>query len=154
LSPLQARTIARAPLASGAAARLELLEFFLVHADDIVRCAQASVDWLARYAGVRQSACLAVDAESNMLVGIAGAGVAADDIELFSWPLSDVRDPLVGALTAVQPVTFKPARPNGHASRALPLTPLGTAAFMAVPLRGTRETSGDEGALGLLLVRA
>jgi PAS domain S-box-containing protein len=89
-----------------------------------------------------------------MLVGIAGAGVAADDIELFSWPLSDVRDPLVGALTAVQPVTFKPARPNGHASRALPLTPLGTAAFMAVPLRGTRETSGDEGALGLLLVRA
>ena len=154
MSPLQARTIARAPLASGAAARLELLEFFLVHADDIVRCAQASVDWLARYAGVRQSACLAVDAESNMLVGIAGAGVAADDIELFSWPLSDVRDPLVGALTAVQPVTFKPARPNGHASRGLPLTPLGTAAFMAVPLRGTRETSGDEGALGLLLVRA
>jgi PAS domain S-box-containing protein len=154
MSPLQVRTVARVPAAADATARLELLEFFLVHSEDVARCAQSSLDWLARYAGIRQSACLIVDAESNMLVGVAGVGVPSDDVELFSWPLSDLRDPLVTALAAGNPVTFKPSRTNGHAARGLPATPLGVGAFTAVPLRGVKESSGEgEGALGLLLLR-
>ena len=149
MSPLQVRTIARASVSSTAASRLELLEYYLAHHEDMLGCAQASVDWLVQYAGVKQSVCLAVEAESNMLVGIAGAGVERDDVELFSWPLSDARDPLVAALAAAQPIVFRQARANGH---PLPTTPLGAGAFTAVPLRGIRHL--EESALGLLLVRS
>src|SRR4051812_48091426 len=90
----------RAPVtAANASARLELLEYFLVHHEDLARCAQASLDWLARFATVRRSVCLAVDAESRMLVGLAGYGVRNEDVELFSWPVSDDDDPLVTALS-------------------------------------------------------
>jgi PAS domain S-box-containing protein len=154
MSPLQVRTIARAPAASDAAARLELLEFFLAHSEDVARCAQASLEWLARCAGLRQAVCLAVDTDANMLVALAGLRVPAGDVEMFSWPLTDGRDSLVMALSAGQPVTFKPSRANGHALGVLPPTPLGSGAFTAIPLRGVKESSGDgEGAVGLLLVR-
>jgi PAS domain S-box-containing protein len=151
MSPLPARSIARAPVPSGAAARLELLEYFLVHSDDVARCAQASLEWLARHAGIRQAACLAVDGESNTLVGIAGVGVPVDEVELFSWPLSDLRDPLITALSAPHPSVFKLARANGHAARTVPVTPLGAVTFTAVPLRGVRDK--HDVALGLLLLR-
>src|SRR3989442_4231708 len=149
MSPLQVRTIARAPVSSTIASRLELLEYYLAHHEDVMGCAQASVDWLVQYAGVKQSVCLAVEPESSMLVGIAGAGIARDDVELFSWPLSDARDPLVAALSASQPIIFRQARANGH---SLPTTPLGAGAFTAVPLRGIRNV--EEAALGLLVVRS
>src|SRR5436190_24260459 len=108
MSSLQARTFTRAAGTRAAgtraagtavnhAARLELLEQYLAHHEDIVRCAQTSLDWLARHAGVKQSACLAVDAESNMLVGIAAYGTVGEDIELFSWPISDTYNPLISA---------------------------------------------------------
>src|SRR6185503_13792605 len=155
MSSLQARTFTR-PIGTGVnhAARLELLENYLAHHEDILRCAQMSLEWLARYAGVKQSACLAVDAESNMLVGIAARGVAGDDIELFSWPLSDTYDPLIGALQASGPVAFRSYRPNGHAAP----TPLGRGPFTAIPL-GLRATGAsvaeqDDLAPGLLLFRA
>ena len=75
MSSLQARTFTRTSgTAVNYAARLELLEQYLAHHEDIVRCAQASLDWLALNAGVKQSACLTVDADSNMLVGIAARG--------------------------------------------------------------------------------
>jgi PAS domain S-box-containing protein len=152
MSPLQVRTIARAPVSSaGHAARLELLEYYLVHHEDAARCAQASLEWLARHKGVKQSACLAVDDEANMLVGVAGHGVSPDDVELFSWPLSDVRDPLVGVLSSSGPVVFKPSRGNGYPGRGVPTTPLGSGTFTAFPLRGVRDS--DDGALGLLLLR-
>jgi PAS domain S-box-containing protein len=151
MSPLQARTIARAPVTSGAAARLELLEYFLVHPDNIVRCAQASLDWLSRHAGIRQAACLIADNDSNVLVGIAGIGVSSDDVELFSWPLTDSRDSLIKALSSEEPVTFKGSRANGDARRGRSSL-LGPGAFTAVPLRGVRE-DGDV-ALGLLLLRS
>jgi PAS domain S-box-containing protein len=150
MSPLQARSIARAPVAAGAAARLELLEFFLVHTDNVVRCVQAGLDWLSRHTPVRQATCLAVDSDSNMLVGIAGTGVSSEEVELFSWPISDRRDPLVAALSSRHPVTFKPGRGNGHAGRSAPTTPLGAGGFTAVPLRAVRR---DAPALGLLLLR-
>src|SRR3954447_11483706 len=114
MSSLQARTMTRtAGTAVNYAARLELLEYYLAHHEDVVRCAQATLEWLARQAGIRQSACLAVDAESNMLVGIAAQGAIGDDIELFSWPLGDSHEPLISALQAPGPVQIKPARPNG-----------------------------------------
>ena len=124
MSSLQARTFARAAgTAANYPARLELLEYYLAHHDDIVRCAQASLAWLARYAGVKQSACLAVDGESNLLVGVAAHGTLGEDIELFSWPLSDTHDPLMVALRSTGPTSFKQGRANGHAAQMSP-TPL------------------------------
>ena len=152
MSSLQMRTGARAVAASPTnhAARLELLEFYLAHHEDVARCAQTSVEWLARHAGIRQSVCLALDGEATMLVAVAGHGVRAEDIEAFVWPLHDVSDPLVLALAARTPLNFKAARTNGHPSRAVPRTPLGNVPFTAIPLGGSR---GAETAVGLLLVR-
>ena len=49
MSSLQARTFTRtAGTAVSYAARLELLEHYLAHHEDIVRCAQVSLEWLAR----------------------------------------------------------------------------------------------------------
>src|SRR5690242_2949714 len=117
MSSLQARSLNRtAGTAVNYGARLELLEHYLAHHEDIARCAQTTLEWLARNAGVKQSACLAVDADANMLVGIAACGVGDQDIELYSWPLSDTQDPIVRALHAGGPVTFKAPKPNGHAA--------------------------------------
>jgi PAS domain S-box-containing protein len=138
---------AAAPLATHAA-RLELLEYYLAHHEDLVRCAQASVDWLARYAGVRRAMCLAVDSEASQLVGLAGVGISTDDIELFSLSLAESHDPLIRALAAPGPTVIRPARINGHGTRS---TPLGAGQFAALPLRGARET--DDEAVGLLLMR-
>src|SRR5215211_7461240 len=99
---LQVRSVSRAPIPTvDHAARLELLEYYLVHHEDLVRCVQASLEWLARNAAVRRAVCLAVDDESNMLVGVAGYRVPQDDVELFSWPLGDSHDPLGMALRGV-----------------------------------------------------
>ena len=154
MSSLQARTFTRttgAPV--NYAARLELLEQYLSHHEDVVRCAQVSLEWLARHAGVKQSACLAVDAESSMLVGIAAHGTTGEDIDLFSWPLSDTYERLIAALRSPVPLHFKSYRPNGHAAH-LPTTPLGRGAFTAIPL-GPRNGApdSDDVAPGLLLVR-
>src|SRR5688500_16822762 len=152
ISSAPARSLSRATvMAVHSAARLELLEDYLVHYEDLARSAQASVDWLAKHAGIKRSLCLVVDSESGMLTGMAGSGVRADEIDLFSWPLSDVRDPLVAALSAPGPVVIRPSRANGQAVRVAPETPLGAGPFIAFPLRGVRET--EEGALGLLLIR-
>jgi len=155
MSSLQARTFTRAAgTAVNHAARLELLEQYLALHEDIVRCAQASLEWLARRAGVKQSACLAVDAESDMLVGIAAHGTIGEAIELYSWPLSDTHDPLIAALESPAPISFKSYKPNGHAEQQ-PSTPLGRGPFVAIPLgtRGSGITETDDTAPGLLLLR-
>jgi PAS domain S-box-containing protein len=100
---------------------------------------------------VRRSLLLLVDTDASMLVGVAGCGVAVEDVELFSSPLASPRDPLVGALISLDPTTFRPQRGNGHAARGVPATPLGAGGFTAVPLRSTREIARD--AVGLLLLR-
>src|SRR5688500_16713683 len=108
MSPVQARAISRSAVpAVNHAARLELLEYFLVHHEDLVRCAQASVDWLARHAGTKRALCLAADAEANTLVAVAGVGVANDDLERYSWQLFDSRDPLIAALTSQKPTVLR-----------------------------------------------
>src|SRR5688572_20742469 len=147
MSPLPMRRVSQTSVtSSNHEARLELLEYFLAHHDDLGRCAHASLEWLARHAGIKRSACLAVDTESSVLVGLAGLGVSSDDIELFSWPLSDRQ--LAAALANTGPTVLRP-RANGART---PLTPLGIAPCALIPLRGPRER--DETALGVLLVRA
>jgi PAS domain S-box-containing protein len=133
------------------AARLELLEYYLVHHEDLARCAAASLEWLARYTGVRRAVCLAVDGESSVLAGIAGYGVSEEEVEYFSWPLSDTRDRLVAALTAPAATEFR-IRSQGHAPGAARATPFGGVPFVAIPLRGARSSVGE--AVGLLLLRA
>ena len=134
------------------ASRLELLEYYLVHHEDLAGCARASLEWLNGYAGVKRSVCLAVDTEAGILIGIAGFGVPNEDVDLFAWPLSDTRDPLVAALASPDPIVCKPGRVTGHVGRVTPATPLGAGPFTAIPLRGGGET--DDAALGLLLLRA
>src|SRR5512132_3363124 len=155
MSSLQARTFTRtAGTAVNCAARLELLEHYLAHHEDIVRCAQTSLEWLARNAGVKQSACLAVDAESSMLVGIAAHGTVGEDIELFSWPLSDGHEPLIAALQSPAPAHFKSQRPDGDAGPS-PSAPLGRCPVTVVPrgMRGISTLDSDDVAPGLLLLR-
>ncbi len=151
MRPVSVRSISRAPASAGSPARLELLEYYLINHEDVARCAQASLEWLARHAGIRQAVCLASDSDSNMLIGVAGIGVASADVELFSWPLSDARDPLIAALSALEPVVFRPVRTAGRLGPPVPATPMGAGAFTAVALRGMR--TGEDSALALLLLR-
>jgi hypothetical protein len=152
MSPVQARAISRSAVpAVNHAARLELLEYYLVHHEDLVRCAQASIDWLVRHSGVKRALCLAVDGEANSLVGIAGVGVPSDDLERYSWQLFDGRDPLIAALTSRKATVLRGPKGNGAVSRPQPSRPFGGALATAIPLRGSRDT-GD-GAVGLLLLR-
>jgi PAS domain S-box-containing protein len=147
---LQVRTASRAPVPPvNAAARLELLEYYLAHHEDLVRCAKASVDWLARYAGVRRAVCLAVDSDASLLVGLAGTGVSVDDVEVFSAPLGDTHDPLVRALGLPDPVVLRTAKPNGHASGTS--LPLGVGPHTIIQLHGARQS--EDGAVGLLVAR-
>ena len=152
MSTLQARSLSRASVPMvPQAARLELLEYYLIHYEDLARSAQTSLEWLARHAGVKRSMCLVVDNDAGLLMGLAGLGVPCET-EPFQWPLSDTRDPLVAALFAPKPVAFgRPLRANGDVVRVSLARPLGPGAFTAIPLRGIRET--DDSALGLLLVR-
>ena len=152
MSSLQVRTAARAPAPPGnEAARLDLLEYYLAHHEDLARCVQASLDWLARQAGVKRSVCVAVDGDASMLVGIAGRGVQPEEVELFAWPLNDAGDPFVRALYSAHPTPFRTQRANGHAARTALSTPLGYGSFVAVPLRGDGQ---DGPAVGLLLMRS
>ena len=132
------------------ASRLELLEYYLAHHDDLARCAQASLDWLARYAGVKRAVCLAVDAESSLLVGFAGVGVRTESVELFSWPLHDGRDALVEALDHTGPTHVRMPRANGEV-RGGAASLLGSGLVIAIPLRGSRFA--ESGAVGLLLLK-
>jgi PAS domain S-box-containing protein len=152
MNSLSVRTASRAPApVVSPSARLELLEYYLAHHEDLSRCAAASLEWLARHIGIKRSVCLAVDAESSMLVGIAGYGVPTEDVELFSYPLADGHDPLVATIGQPHPTHFRTMRVNGDPSRAIPTTPLGPGPFTAVPLRAGRE--GQRDAVGVLLVK-
>ena len=133
--------------AATAAARLELLEYFLVHHEDLSRCAQAGLEWLSRHTGVRRSVCLSIDADTGVLVGVAGVGVSADHLEEYSAPLPLLHDPLVRALTAPAPMVLRSGRDNGHSR----YPGFGSAPVLAVPLRSDRQ--GDADAIGLLLVK-
>jgi len=147
-----ARSLSRAKVSSSPeAARLELLEEYLVHHEDLARCAQGSLEWLARHAGIKRSMCLVADSDEGMLMAIAGSGVPAEELARLAWPLSNQDEPLVAALSATAPVVVRPGRVSGQVGRPTPATPLGAGPFTAIPLRGVRST--EAGALGLLLLR-
>jgi PAS domain S-box-containing protein len=130
-------------------ARLDLLEFYLTHQDDLLACAQASVDWLAKYAGIRRSVCLVVDDESRVLIGAAGHGVPRSEVSLFRSSLSIPDDPLASAVRDSAPSVVRVPRGNGQHG---PATPFRSSAFTAIPLRRDAESTDDP--VGLLLVRA
>ena len=141
MTPLRpARTLLR-PVVSPVndAARLELLEYFLAHQDDPSRYAHASLEWLARYVGVKRSVVLIVDRETGLLVRTAGYGIPTEDVEPAVWPL-DARDPLAAALSASGPTVVRPGRFDG-APPATPSRLLGAGPFTAVPTRETTTTS-------------
>ncbi|MBI2189202.1 MAG: PAS domain-containing protein [Acidobacteria bacterium] len=143
-----ARSLSRTKVPSSSeAARLELLESYIIHHEDLARCAQLSLEWLARHAGVRRSMCVVAD--EGRLIGVAGRGVAAEDVALFEWPLSDAHDPLTAALSASRPTLLRPGRTGGNGGRPVPVTPMGAGQLAAIPLRGR----DDDTALGLLLLR-
>jgi PAS domain S-box-containing protein len=148
MSPAPERSAPRSTAPARPAARLELLEEYLVHHDDLVRCAQASLEWLSRRAGVKRSVCLIVDPVSSALLGVAGCGVRSDEVDLFAWPLTDSRDGLARALRATGATVLR--RANGDPARTAPLTPLGAGPILAIPLRGVRP---HQPTLGLLLVK-
>ena len=153
MSPLSVPSLSRAPVATmNHRARLELLEYFLEHHEDLVRCVDAGLEWLARHHAIRRSACLVVDANSNLLVGAGAYGVPHENVERFRSPLADLQHPLVAALAASGPTVFRSTRGNGHVVRTIQANPLGSGAFTAVPLRSARDGDGD--AAGLLLLRA
>ena len=115
------RSLSRATVSTHRdASRLELLEYYLLHHEDLAGCARASLEWLNSYAGVKRSVCLAVDTEAGILIGIAGFGVPNEEVDLFAWPLSDTRDPLVATLSSPDPIVFKPGRVTGHVGRVTP----------------------------------
>ena len=151
MTPLRpARPFARPVVPSAQdTARLELLEHFLAHQEDLAACAQSSLEWLARHAGVKRSICLIVDREGGLLVPTAACGISRDDIEPLVLPL-DTRDPLAGALSAGGPMVVRPGRLDDEGRG--PSRLLGTGPFTVVPLRGGRDHDGT--ALGLLLLRA
>jgi PAS domain S-box-containing protein len=148
----QARTLLRTKIApSMNAARLELLESYILHHEDLARCAQLSLEWLARHAGIRRSMCVVVERDAGHLLGLAGYGVPIDEVALFTWPLSHALDPLAHAVSARGPTVLRAGRGNDGAGRPTAVTPLGGGQITAVPLRGAR---GEGAALGLLLLRS
>ena len=137
---------AATPLVS-AAARLELLEYFLGHHEDLPRCAQASLEWLARHAGVRRAICLAIDGDAGLLVGVAGIGVSPGAVEEYAATLAHTHNPLVRALASAGPATLR-NRDNGYGR----LAGFGLAPVVVVPLRGDRQDDAE--ATGLLLLKS
>jgi PAS domain S-box-containing protein len=129
--PSERTTAVRAgtrPPGAAAAARLELLESLLV-ATTAAQCAQRTLGWLQRRAGVRWGVCLAAHAgDGPRLVPVASVGVPARRIERFSVDLELGDHPLTRALLAAGPVVLSP---NGART---PVTPLGRRDVQAISL--------------------
>src|SRR5579864_2895855 len=78
-------------------AKLALSEFFLP-CDDIVQCAERSLEWLGEYVGVDQSLCLAVDPARKRLIGLAACGLPHADVQGISVEIEERQHPFVAAL--------------------------------------------------------
>ena len=102
------------------------------------------LEWLAEHAGLREGHCLALDAERNRLVHVAGFGVQPVTVNGFGIDLeAHDHHPLVQALTGPRPVVLAPETAGRLFSRRAP--------FLALPLHGADPQEGAPG--GLLLVR-
>jgi len=137
IAPVPAPDVRKPPMK----ARLALAEFLLA-SGDLQASARQSVDWLARYAGVRQAIVAVVDPASPHFLLVAEHGISSAAIADFVIGRDDTAHPLVQAMARTEPTGF--ARSSGVPS------PFGRTAFHAIPLR-----SGDQSrAHGLLLVTA
>jgi len=128
------------------AARLALVEF-LLGCDDSTECAQRALDWLGSHTGVRQSLCLAPDADEMRLVAVAGCGLPSARISRFSVDLYQRDHPLVEALTSGEP---REVSVNGYGGGGSGLPFAGRTAVLAIPLPSDRSESEDR--RGLLLL--
>jgi PAS domain S-box-containing protein len=116
------------PPGAGGAARLELLESLLV-ANTATQCAQRTLGWLQRRAGVRWGVCLAAHGgDGPRLAPVASVGVPVERLERFSVDLELGDHPLTRALLAAGPVMISP---NGTRAG---VTPLGRREVQAIPL--------------------
>ena len=67
------------------------------------------LEWLAEHSGLREGHCLALDAERNRLVHVAGFGVQPVTVNGFGIDLeAHDHHPLVKALTVPRPVVLAP----------------------------------------------
>src|SRR5688572_26746851 len=130
---------ARARNVVRAESRLPLVEF-LLGSDDVTACAQRTIDWICTHSRTREALCLAVDADSKYLLGLAGRGIPADRMTDFSLDVEEHSHPLVDVLSNAEAVFFVrgPHQPQ---------TPL-AGSFHALPLRSHRQ----QYAAGVLLV--
>ena len=102
------------------------------------------LEWLAEHAGLREGHCLALDAERNRLVHVAGFGVQPVTVNGFGIDLeAHDHHPLVQALTVPRPVVLAPETAGRLFSRRAP--------FLALPLPARTHRKQAPG--GLLLVR-
>ena len=124
--------------------KLSLTEALLV-SNDLVDCAQRALKWLARVAGVARALCLIVPVhDSTQLLPVASIGIPAARVTRFRLNLEERDHPLVRAMLGPAPVRF--AAGNGDR----PVTPLGDASFLALPLLGL--DAGQDLPAGLVLL--
>jgi PAS domain S-box-containing protein len=130
---------------SPTARRLELTERLLVEVRARA-CAEATLDWLAATLPMQRALCAAISENGDSLTGLAGLDVPHAAVERFHVDLSDRNHPLVLTLGSREPVPF----PAG--ARRIGPTPLGNAAFVAVPLDIGQADATLSPAIGLLLL--
>jgi PAS domain S-box-containing protein len=132
----------RAPTGASSEAKLALAELLLT-CDDAGQCASRSVSWLAEQ-GARQVLALGVDREQSRLLPLAAQGVTPSRFASYALDMDDRRHPLLAALFARRTALFNVEEGE------LPVTPLRTSSFAAVPLYGTLRK--EDVPAGLLLV--
>src|SRR6185312_5800658 len=128
----------------GARMKLSLVDVLLAEPEPR-HCAMETLRWLERHAGVERAVCAVVDPDGGRLAGLTGLGVPSAAVEAFSLELNDRTHPLVVALAGNEPIAFH------DSGQTLPRpfeTPLGKAAFHAVPLGSSQQEMGP----GLLLL--
>jgi signal transduction histidine kinase len=109
-----------------AESKLALVEF-LMGCEDVQRCGQRALQWLAEHAGLRRGSCLVI--ERDRLLGVAAHGVPPEDVLRFSLDLEDREHPLVRVALGSGPVTLDRRR----TSRPLPFA-AGPSGALAYPL--------------------
>src|SRR5579871_3204133 len=125
--------------------KLALAEFLLV-SEDIAECAERSLEWLEKHAGVRKSVCLAVDSSQKKLVVLAAHGIPVEETQNLSLDLDDKEHPLVAALDKSKTVILRGSLANPR----LAITPYSSDAFAAIQLG--ESSPDDRTPVGLLVV--
>src|SRR3954469_7383952 len=134
----------RSSSSTGARTKLSLVDVLLAEPEPR-HCAEETLRWLARHAGIERAVCAVVDPDGGRLTSLTGLGVTPAAVESFSLDLLDRTHPLVVALAGSEPIAFH------DSSQILPRpfeTPLGRDSFHAVPLGSQMQDMGP----GLLLL--